>query len=162
MVAEKTCSKSFGTECAPPTTWFDFELDTLNLDWGVHDVRDEERDSVAFNFGFGDLSEDFMKVQNLALYSGEYLDVIRAEEMINHVLSRFGNVRKLTMVGPRYSEDDCSNLVFLDHSDANDCPEYSMPKAPVTTLFFGTYFLIWKLNIITMVSRRVQSGFGTT
>lgn len=124
-MAEKIYSKSFGTICAPPTTWFHFELDTLYLNLGVYD-EDEETRGVAFNFVPADLSDDIKRVKNLVMYSEKHPD-IPTEETILEDLSRFGGVRQLTIVGPRYSEDDCSNLVFLDHSEVNEYSEYSMP-----------------------------------
>jgi hypothetical protein len=52
LVAEKLYTKSFGTEDTLPSTWFNFELDTLYLDWGCsfEDENDHEIGDVIFNF----------------------------------------------------------------------------------------------------------------
>lgn len=128
-VAERIYSKSFGTECAPPTTWFNFELDTLYLDWGVHDEDEEEMSGVDFSFGPIDLSEDVKKVQNLAIYGGEHPLDTPVHEWIDHVLDYLGNVQSLTMVIPSHERDECANLVFFEDPDIYDRPEYSFDDA---------------------------------
>jgi len=121
VAKEKIYTKSFGTEYRIPTTWFNFELDTLYLDWGYYVNSDGD---VNFDFFPEDFGEDVKKVQNLAIHSGEYPGGILTSEWINAVLGYFGNVRNLTLVPPRQEDDDCADLVFLEWSDIIDNPAY--------------------------------------
>lgn len=123
MAKEKIYTKSFGTDSGIPTTWFNFELDTLYLDWGYHLNSDGD---VIFKFFPEEFGEDVKKVQNLAIHSGEYPAGRLASEWINAVLSYFGNVRNLTMVSPQHEDDDCADLVFLEWSDVIDTPAYQL------------------------------------
>jgi hypothetical protein len=140
VAKEKIYTKSFGTDYGFPTTWFNFELDTLYLDWGYHLNSNGD---VIFKFFLEDFGEDVKKVQNLAIHSGEYPAGILASEWINAVLGYFGNVRNLTMVSPQYEDDDGADLVFLEWSDVIDTPAYQLfPPEEVLHLFFGRYLLI--------------------
>ncbi|KAF4628425.1 hypothetical protein G7Y89_g9725 [Cudoniella acicularis] len=71
-------------------------------------------------------AEDVKNVRNLAMYNKTLMD-IELEVWVDDVLGRFGNVRSLTMVVPQHEDDDHGNLVFLDHSDVAEFPEYSTP-----------------------------------
>lgn len=115
LVAKKIYTRSFGSLYSPPTTWFNFALDTLYLDWGC-----ALYDQMVFNFGPGDLSEDVKKVQNLALYNGEYPLELPHDHYLGIVLGYFSGVRNLTLVAPHHNDDDCVILSLPEESDVHD------------------------------------------
>lgn len=117
LVARTIYTKSFGTDYVAPSTWFNFEVDILYLDWD-HGA-DGEYSVVEFSFGPEHLNEDIRKVRNLAIYDGKYPDNIMSLVFINKVLTEFGNVKNLMFV-PSYDpplDEDCATLVFLDKWD---------------------------------------------
>lgn len=66
-VIQKTHSKAFGSSTSSPRTWFDFELDTLYLDWRCANHYRRNRDA----FGPWDIgTSDTSKVSRLALLDG--------------------------------------------------------------------------------------------
>jgi 2EXR family len=124
MVAtQRIYTKSFASQYSLPETWFNFELDTLYLDWGFS-YDEDDPDEIGLFFDPEDLGADIKKVQNLALYSrGNPYDE-PDDEFLSQILSDFGNVRNLTMVPPRYKSDETANLVFLEFSEVVEHQQY--------------------------------------
>ncbi|PVH80435.1 hypothetical protein DL98DRAFT_654825 [Cadophora sp. DSE1049] len=130
-VARNTCTKCFGTETYAPTTGFNFDLDTLYLDWGAGRVagygNTVENTGFEFYFSPDNLGDDVKPVQKLALYYGAYPIDLHASVRIDHVLERFGHVQRLTIVPPRVEEEeekDHANLVYLEYVDVVESPDY--------------------------------------
>ncbi|KAH9213561.1 hypothetical protein DL95DRAFT_524404 [Leptodontidium sp. 2 PMI_412] len=110
-VALKVYSKCFGTDSSAPATWFNFNLDTLYLDWG--DLESRIMWSYReLNYSPKDLSDDVKGVQNLALHNGSM-----AASYIDRILHRCGNVLSLTMVPRLIDVTDLTSLVYLDEED---------------------------------------------
>ncbi|CAG8959430.1 hypothetical protein HYFRA_00001328 [Hymenoscyphus fraxineus] len=102
-VARQMYTKAFGTRYAPPSTWFNFELDTLYLNWGVsYDENDYERWWLCYHPEH--LDADIEKVQNLALYDGEYPNDVWKVEIFIDVLRRFTGVRNVWLVSIMFDE----------------------------------------------------------
>ena len=136
-VAEKMYAKSFGTQFTFPSTWFNFELDTLHLDWGYDpneelDEEDEiDMDEIMITYAPGTLSQDVRKVQSLALNAEQYPAGMSSERWLHLILSHFGNVQNLYMVVPPRADEDCANLVFLEKSDVPEDPQRRGERHPV-------------------------------
>lgn len=126
LVAEKIYAKTFGSMYAPPTILFNLEDDILFLNWGYYlEVDRPQTPTVLCSYFPDEISEDVKKVKNLALYNGNSV-AISMENWLDLVLRRFGNVRNLTMVAPKFkSGDDLADLVFLEGSCLLDLPIYS-------------------------------------
>lgn len=63
---KKQYSKAFGTEASAPTTLFNFESDTLFLDWGYFLGDGVPR----ISFNEYERSDDIKQVRNLAVWNG--------------------------------------------------------------------------------------------
>ena len=122
-----------------PRTWFNFEVDTLYLDWGYYvydDDDDDDDDTIEFQFFPEVLSEDVKKVQHLAIYSGKHPDSYLPAQLINDVLSKFGHVQNLLLALPDYKHGGSADLVFLEWDDVMDDPAYSEEFHPVVDQMF--------------------------
>lgn len=140
MIARELYTKSFGTEATLPSTWFNFEIDTLYLDW-EYEVDNYDA-SVSFIFVPEDI-EDVEKVHHLAIYNGKYPDDVSPAGWIDHILGYFGNIESLTLVARENEDaDDCGNLMFLEPPDVMQNPEYDncSNDGYWTHDFFGTVF----------------------
>ena len=115
-VAARFYTKAFGDDYAFPETWFDFEIDTLYLDWGWHGVSDTP-------FGAADFGDDVLKVKHLALYNSRDDYQLRGTEenegLVCEILDEFCNLETLTLVNRRHDEsgEKTSDLVFMDPMD---------------------------------------------
>jgi hypothetical protein len=105
-------SKTFGDIGAFPNVWFNFNADTLYLNWGLESGRLDYRPD--------DLGDVASKVKHLAIHQRPYNLRVRYdhEECILKALASFSNVETLTMVNQRHQlaeqVNDCSNLDFMD------------------------------------------------
>ncbi|KUJ09323.1 uncharacterized protein LY89DRAFT_690372 [Mollisia scopiformis] len=116
----KHYQKAFGTQHMPPATWFDFEVDTLYLDWGFAYKTKSRCDHYAFGPGhIGDCAE---KVKKLALWDNYIInytiedDGSPFEEWLRGVLVEFKHLDELVLVD-RYhlnTEVQRKDLVMLD------------------------------------------------
>lgn len=110
---------SFGSPYSCASTWFNFDIDTLYLDWGYECPPREWEEEVpenVFSFYPKDIS-DISKVKNLAIWtSDELCDV---GKWFDQILGAFGNVRNFTLVRAEPLEQiyGNSNLVFLEHAE---------------------------------------------
>jgi hypothetical protein len=139
IAKEKIYQKSFGSPYGMPRTWFNFEVDTLYLDWGYYvydDDDDDDDDTIEFQFFPEVLSEDVKKVQHLAIYSGKHPDSYLPAQLINDVLSKFGHVQNLLLALPDYKHGGSADLVFLEWDDVMDDPAYSEEFHPVVDQMF--------------------------
>ncbi|TVY82018.1 hypothetical protein LSUE1_G007084 [Lachnellula suecica] len=137
LVAKKIYTKSFGTDYAAPSIWFNFDLDVLYMG---HVIEDDSGPPDR-TFLADDLGQDGKKVQNLALCNESYPE---GGDWINIVLGTLGSVRTLTMVAAQNYDFYCNNLVFLDHSDVLESPEYSVhalePEEYLHPLTWSSFF----------------------
>jgi len=93
---------AFGSEVVAPSTLLNFEVDTLYLDWGYWispfpPPTSPDRGWIELGnleFWPEDLSEDVLKVRNLAIYNGteEYPIAQPLHLWFAQILVRFGNV----------------------------------------------------------------------
>lgn len=100
-------TKAFGSDSAFPETWFDFEQDTLYLDW----------DSPILNVG--DIYDAPMpthagQVQHLAILHCP--DWYQSPRYLHRVLRRFGNVKTFSMIMKRHC-CEFDNLALMDPFD---------------------------------------------
>ncbi|KAH7355304.1 hypothetical protein BKA65DRAFT_498104 [Rhexocercosporidium sp. MPI-PUGE-AT-0058] len=112
-------SRCFGTGCSAPATWFNFDLDTLYLDWGVAENRGAEPPDLPLEFSLMDLSDDVKRVQNLALHNNSLVDFD-----LDRILRHCGNVRSLTMVPKLIDVTDFTSLDYLDEEDGLEALDY--------------------------------------
>ncbi|KAH9218315.1 hypothetical protein DL95DRAFT_458566 [Leptodontidium sp. 2 PMI_412] len=140
---------AFGSESMPPTTWFDFSIDTL--DWGFSDhgfeqwkpVRDASR-----RFSRHDLSADVQKIHQLVLNDGHTINTelipyqyveFRWEnfaEWIHDILETFVNVQSLIVADADMhyqvsSRNEVRELVELsDVHDINETVDQAQMSGP--------------------------------
>ena len=150
-VARTIYTKCFGTETHAPITWFNFDRDTLYVDWGVAEAAreefDEEDAGLEFHFSPDDLSEDVKLVQKLALFEGTYPYDLHEFVWIDDVLDRFGHVKSLTIVPPRLEEEkEHANLVYLEHVDVVESPEYLVSSDAGLHPLLWQIFPLWQPN----------------
>ena len=136
VAKEKIYKKSFGSKCALPRTWFNFELDTLYLDWGYYESHKYGEDGILFDFDSWDFGEDIKRVQHLAIYKGKHPICQDTGGSIKNVLSTSGHVQDLVLAPPDYKPDDAGDLVFLEWDDVIDDPAYSDGLHPVVADMF--------------------------
>jgi hypothetical protein len=114
-VAERFYTKAFGDNFSFPQTWFDYEMDTLYLDWGWHDVS-------GVPFVAADLGDVASEVKHLAIYNSPDDSQSRGmegpEERLCRILLEFGSLETLTLVNRRHKPDEkTSDLVFMNPMD---------------------------------------------
>lgn len=123
-IASSVYAITFGSDASFPTTWFDFKLDTLYLDFGWN---------YRTQYDFKDI-HDLVKVENLALFLPEYHadatqsydDIKDAMEsfVCDTLLPVFKSLKTLSFVLKRHDPGETNNLVLdpkvydLDHSIA--------------------------------------------
>jgi hypothetical protein len=109
-IASKIYSKAFGSNVSPPLTWFDFERDTLYLDWGCIEEKQ-------VGFWLGELSADIRRVENLAVFDAPASSKMLPPDAdytfwIDKVLQSFTNVRRFTIVDRDHDFRESSDLVW--------------------------------------------------
>lgn len=96
-----------------PVTWFNFEIDTLYLDWGWHGFS-------GLSFDAGHLGDVASQVKHLAIYHSPQDLQLRGmgdpEELLCEILVEFCNLETLTLVNRRHN-DRVSDLVFMNPMD---------------------------------------------
>jgi hypothetical protein len=112
-VMEHFYARTFGSEAAFPETWFNFDLDSLYVDWGG-----VETGGISFR------PEDFggvaAKVKHLAvLHTGP--NYIRRrlthEQWLSYILFEFCNLQTLTLVQGRHVSGRREQLAFMKPTD---------------------------------------------
>jgi hypothetical protein len=115
QVACKYYERVFGTKTTFPEVWFNFEIDTLYLDWGWP----RENPNVFYYDGWF-VAAELERVQYLALYNQE--STMRnhqyecEEELLAVSLKAFPNAKKVTLNGlrPCHTIADSGTLVFTN------------------------------------------------
>lgn len=136
VAMEKIYEKSFGSQYGLPKTWFNFDLDTLYLDWGYYDGDDLADGNIFFEFSPREIGAYTKRVRSLAIYKGDHPIIINPGYFIDHVLATFGNVQNLCLAAPDYKLDDSGDLVFLEFDDVVDDPAYSDDIHPAVREIF--------------------------
>jgi len=112
-VMEHFYERTFGSESAFPETWFNFDVDTLYVDWGG-----VETGGISFRpEDFGDVAA---KVKHLAvLHTGP--NYIRRglthEQWLSYILFEFCNLHTLTLVHKRHVSGRREQLAFMKPTD---------------------------------------------
>lgn len=107
-----------------PSVWFNFDIDTLYLDWGHDNTRrNARRNRLPYDDFFFDEISERSKVKNLAISAEGNLQ--QPDHWHDRILKAFGNVRSLTFVQPlpRIHQGG-SELVFLDDADVAERAEF--------------------------------------
>lgn len=125
-VVERFYTKAFGSWNAFPETWFDFEVDTLYLDWGWN--------SNGMQFSASDFAGEAPRVKHLALYQakddyhvtnpGDY------EDFMCEIFVDFNNLKTLTLVNKRHKPNESDSLVFMEPVDLLIWQGYEKKTSP--------------------------------
>lgn len=145
-----THTKVFGKTNTAPATWFNFEHDTLYLDWGSR-LNPNDPNEYAIPYDLEQLlGKDVERVHNLALYSTSVHGLGAEARMLLEVLNYFKNVKNLTWAAPYHDPHESGNLAFLEYSEVVEEPEYmselSIPFHPIVDAATGPD---WSLHFET-------------
>lgn len=113
MVAQTLYTKAFGTSDTPAETWFDFQKDTLYIDFDM--CRHE--DSIFYKR----LAKDIRKVKKLAITDNWHLLDWRISQYVSQplffVLPNFVNVETITLVDGQHWVHPTADLSRIEAAD---------------------------------------------
>ncbi|CAG8971327.1 hypothetical protein HYALB_00005945 [Hymenoscyphus albidus] len=124
-VARQIYTKAFGSNYVTPTTWFSYDLDTLFLDLGPVFVDAEIQ---GFTFLSSDLDTDAGKVQNLAIYVGEYPDNGTQYNVSLDALRKFASARTVSLVVAICQDADRTTLELLEGWECEESTGYGLAE----------------------------------
>lgn len=121
MVASSVYSRAFSIHEKAPVIWFSFKLDTLYLDWGCPPYEEQN------DYHIMDMGDDVQRILNLAVHKDYHHQVSEHDDdtSVNFALHIFSNLKALNIVTVQHDYEDCSDLVFLELSEAVDRQDYS-------------------------------------